>query len=80
MVKELLELMKLEYGAKKMENTFFNITELISEEIRKYTVLLEENNIEVRFNLKQPVYVYADNHFIEQILNNYISNAIKNQE
>ena len=80
MVKELLELMKLEYGAKKMENTFFNITELISEEIRKYTVLLEENNIEVRFNLKQPVYVYADNHFIEQILNNYISNAIKNIE
>ena len=80
MVKELLELMKLEYGAKKMTNTFFNITELISEEIRKYTVLLDENDIEVRFNLKQPVYVYADNHFIEQILNNYISNAIKNIE
>ena len=80
MVKELLELMKLEYGAKKMTNIFFNITELISEEIRKYTVLLDENDIEVRFNLKQPVYVYADNHFIEQILNNYISNAIKNIE
>jgi len=80
MVKELLELMKLEYGAKKLNNTFFNITELIYEEIRKYTVLLNENNIEVKFNLKQPVYVYADISFMEQILNNYISNAIKNIE
>lgn len=80
MVKELLELMKLEYGAKKLNNSFFNITELIQEEIRKYTVLLNENNIQVKFNLKQPVYVYADTNFIGQILNNYISNAIKNIE
>lgn len=80
MVKELLELMKLEYGAKKLNNTFFNITELIHEEIRKYTVLLEENNIDVKFNLKQPVYVYADINLIEQVLNNYISNSIKNIE
>jgi len=80
MVKELLELMKLEYGAKKLNNAYFNITELINEEIRKYTVLLNENNIEVKFNLKQPVYAYADSNLVEQILNNYISNAIKNIE
>jgi len=78
MVKDLLELMKLEYGAKTLNNTFFNITELINEEIRKYTVLLNENNIQVKFNLKQPIYVYADSNFVEQILNNYISNGIKN--
>ena len=80
MVKRLLELMKLEYGAKKLSNTFFYITELIHEEIREYTVLLEENSIEVKFNLKEPVYVYADSNFMEQVLNNYISNAIKNIE
>ena len=80
MVKQLLELMKLEYGTKKLNNTFFNITELIHEEIRKYTVLFNENNIQVKFNLKEPVYVYADINFMEQVLNNYISNAIKNVE
>ena len=78
MVKELLELMKLEYGAKKANNSLFNITELINEEIKKYTVLLNENKIEVKFDLKQPIYVYADTNLVEQILNNYISNAIKN--
>jgi len=80
MVKELLELMKLEYGAKKANNSLFNIIELINEEIRKYTVLLDENKIEVKFNLKQPIYVYADSNLVQQILNNYISNAIKNAE
>ena len=80
MVKELLELMKLEYGAKKPNNSLFNITELVNEEVRKYTVLLNENKIKVKFNLKQPVYVYADINLVQQILNNYISNAIKNTE
>ena len=80
MVKELLELMKLEYGAKKLNNTYFNIVELINEELRKYTVMLNENNIEVKFSLKEPVYVYADSNLVEQVLNNYISNGIKNIE
>lgn len=80
MVKELLELMKLEYGAKKFNDELFNITELINEELRKYTVLLNENNIETKFDLKEPVYVYADSNFVEQIVNNYLSNAIKNVE
>ena len=78
MVKQLLELMKLEYGAKKFDNELFNITDLINEEIKKYTVMLNENDIEVRFDLKQPVYVYADINLVEKILNNYMSNAIKN--
>ena len=80
MVKELLELMKLEYGAKKFNDELFNITELINEELRKYTVLLNENNIETKFDLKEPIYVYADSNFVEQIVNNYLSNAIKNVE
>lgn len=80
MVKELLELMKLEYGAKKINNGYFNITELINEELRKYTVLLNEDKVKVKFDLKEPVYVYADSNLVEQVLNNYISNAIKNIE
>ena len=80
MVKELLELMKLEYGAKKINNTYFNITELIQEEIRKYTVMFNENEIEIKFNLKEPIFVYADSALMEQVLNNYISNGIKNIE
>ena len=78
MVKELLELNKLEYGGRVFNNQFFNILELINEELRKYTVMIKENNIDIKFNVKEPIYVYADETFIEQVVNNYLSNAIKN--
>ncbi len=78
MVKELLELTKLEYGGRVFHNEYFNILELINEELRKYTVLIQENNIDIRFSIKEPIYVYADEIFIEQVINNYLSNAIKN--
>ena len=80
MVKNLLELMKLEYGAKKLDNKHFNIVDLINEEVRKYTVMLNDNNIKVIFTLKEPVYVNTDINMTEQVLNNYLSNAIKNNE
>lgn len=80
MVKELLELMKLEHGGRIFHNRLFNILDIINEEIRKYTVMLKENNIPIRFNIKEPIYVYADETFIEQVINNYLSNAIKHTE
>ena len=46
LVKQLLELMKLEYGKREFQNANFNITELIQEVIRKSKVMLEENNID----------------------------------
>ena len=37
-------------------------------------------NIEVKFNPKEPIYVYADEFYIEQVVTNYFTNAIKNAE
>ena len=80
MVKQLLELMKLEHGGRVFHDHSFDLLELIKEDIRKYRVLLEENKIEVRISTKDPINVYADEIFIEQVVNNYLSNAIKNIE
>ena len=73
LVKRLLELMKLEYEDRK-----FNIVELINDVIKNSKVVLEEKNIEVEFKEKDPVYIYADDFYIEQVINNYFTNAIKN--
>ena len=78
MVKELLELNKLEYGGRVFNNEFFDLKDLINEEIRKYTVMLKEKNIEIKLNMQENIEVYADENFIEKVLNNYFSNAIKN--
>ena len=77
LVKKLLELMKLEYGKLTFNITKFNISELINETIRKSTKVLEEQNIKVEFN-DEPIYVIGDEFYIEQVLSNYFTNAIKN--
>ncbi len=78
LVKQLLELMKLEYGKREFNNTTFDIVELEKEVIRKSQVMLEENQIELEFEEKQEIHVIADEFYIEQVLTNYITNAIKN--
>ena len=80
MVKRLLELMKLEYEDREFNNKNFDINELIKEVIRTSDVVLKENNIEVDFKVQEPIIVYADDFYIEQVVNNYFTNAIKNVE
>ena len=63
LVKELLELMKLEYGGRKFNNTNFNIVELVNEVIRKSKVMLEENKIKVKFKAKSQ-FTYMQMNFI----------------
>ena len=77
LVAQLLELMKLEYGKREFNNKEFDICELIREVIRKSKVMLEERQIEVDFSVELPVYVLADDFYIEQVITNYFTNAIK---
>ena len=77
MVKELLELMKLEYKERQFKNTNFDLNELIKEEIRRETLILKEKNIELKYDDKNKIMVNADQEYIEQVVNNYMTNAIK---
>lgn len=78
LVKKLLELMKLEYGEREFNNTKFDIVEVINEVIRNSKVMLEEQDIKVEFKATEPVFVFADDFYIEQVFTNYFTNAIKN--
>ena len=77
LVKQLLELIKLEYGKREFNNKEFDIVELINEVIRKCKVMIEEKNIKINFNANQKVMVNADDFYIEQVVTNYFTNAIK---
>ena len=79
LVKKLLELMKLENGNREFNNTNFDICELIREVLKKTKVMQDEKNIqEVIFENTESVNVYADNFYMDQVVTNYITNAIKN--
>ena len=80
LVKELLELMKLEYGKREFNNTEFNIVELEKEVIRKSQMMIDEKNIEIKLETPDEINVIADDFYIEQVITNYFTNAIKHVE
>ena len=80
LVKQLLELMKIEYGKREFTNERFDLKELIDEVIRKCNVMLKENGITINFRQEEPVYIYADEFYIDQAVTNYFTNAIKHAE
>ena len=80
MVKQLLELMKIEHQEGNFEDQEFDLRELINEEIKRETVVLEEKNIQVVFNNKKKIPVYSNEVYTEQVVTNFITNAIKHAE
>ena len=77
LVKQLLELMKLENEMRTFDNKTFDIVELEKEILRKTDVMLKEKGAQVKFNDKESINVIADNFYIDQVLTNYLTNAIK---
>ena len=77
LVKRLLELMKLEYGTMKFKNKKFDLIELEKEILRKSQVIIEKEAIDIQSNLQGEINVFADEFYIEQVLTNYLTNAIK---
>ena len=77
MVKQLLELTKLEYEKREFNNRTFNIVELEKEIVRSSQVMIEEKNTKVEFDTEDKINVYADDFYISQIITNYLTNAIK---
>ena len=77
LVKQLLELMKLENEMRVFDNKQFDIVELEKEILRKTDVMAKEKGAEVKFNANESIKVTADNFYIDQVITNYVTNAIK---
>lgn len=76
LVKDLLNLSQIESGYFHIEKTEFNLTSLIDYVLNKYKSIFVEKNIEIQFEPRESLIVSGDMIRIEQILTNYINNAI----
>ena len=72
--------MNLEYGERDFNNKYFNLVELENEVLRKLEVMIQEKDITVKFDDTQNINVYADDFYIEQVITNYVTNAIKHAQ
>ena len=77
LVKQLLELMKLEYGKREFNDRKFNLVELEQKLVVKSQVMLQEDNARIEMESPEEIDVMADDFYIEQVITNYLTNAIK---
>ena len=76
MVKKLLTLNQLEFGNQAVTMERFNLTELIEGVISSTGILLNQNGIQIEFLDHEPMYVWGDEFMVEEVVTNYLSNAI----
>lgn len=80
MVKNLLALNQLEFGNDMTSMERFDIVDLVQNVINSVGILLEQKEIRLSFKAEGPLYVWADEFKAEQVVTNYISNAINHCE
>ncbi|MDD4262420.1 MAG: HAMP domain-containing sensor histidine kinase, partial [Syntrophaceticus schinkii] len=76
LVKDLLDLSQIESGSFKLDKTSFNISSLIESVLDKYRPVLFEKGIKVELDIPEYLTVNGDAGRIEQVLVNYLINAI----
>ena len=76
MVKNLLALNQLEFGEDDVQFDRFDITSLIFGVLQSLDILIEQKEAQIIFCHKDPIYVWADEFKVEQVVRNYINNAL----
>ena len=76
MVKNLLILNQLEFGSQELEFERFDIVGLIQGILSSCEILIQQAEASVDFIADEKVYVWADEFKVEQVVRNYVSNAL----
>jgi signal transduction histidine kinase len=76
MVGKLLTLNQLEFGNDRVEMARFDITELIRGVIHANSLMASSGDIDLVFEETESTYVWGDEFKVEEVVTNYLSNAI----
>ena len=76
MVQKLMTLNQLEFGKSSTSIERFCLTELARNVVDSAELLADQKNLRMFFEVSEDLYVFGDSFQIEEVLTNYISNAI----
>lgn len=76
MVKKLLTLNQLEFGNDQISMECFDLTELVRGVVNSVQLLADQKDAQILFVQDTSVYVWGDEFKIEEVVTNYVSNAI----
>ena len=77
LVSDMLDLSQLESGSFKLEKEEFILADLIFFTLNKYTSLIEDKGVKINLNIIENIKIYADWRRMEQVITNFITNAIR---
>ena len=80
LVKNLLTLNQLELGDEEVSFERFNLVELVEGVLQSLEILIQQKEVSVQMNTKEPVFVWADEYKVEQVVRNYLNNALNHVE
>ena len=75
--RKLQSLMNLTSGAEQLDIERYDINAQISDTLKQKELLFSQNNLRVEFDFDEPLYVWADSFLVEEVLLNYLTNAMK---
>lgn len=76
LIMRLMEYMHFSSGAYKANRSVFNIRELLGEILESRSLQLKEKNAQIIFDVNEAFTGFSDTILVENIFNNYLSNAI----
>ena len=76
MVKRLLSLNQLEFGNGQVHLEHFDVREVVKSVLASSDILFRQKGITVSFAETDPVFVWADEYMAEEVVMNYVSNAV----
>lgn len=76
MVHQLLDLSALERGLSELDITRINLYEIVSGVCQSFEIKLKEKNIKLEIDIPNDAFIWADGYKTEEVIKNYISNAI----
>lgn len=76
LVQNLLTLNQLEYGNEAIAFERVNLTTMVCGVLQSMSLLIQQKKAQIYFDVKEPVYVWAEALSVELVISNYISNAL----
>lgn len=76
MVKKLLTLNQIEFGNQQVQMERFDVVSLLHNLVDASAILYQKAGAKIEFCQKEPIWVWADEFMIEEVLSNYLSNAL----
>ena len=75
-VRQLLDLSAIERGMSDLEIERINISEIVNGVCESFSLKVKENNITLEISMPDNTYIWADGYKVEEVIKNYMSNAI----